>query len=288
MNGYRSRLLILAASSILGATAQADSPEIEVYVGTRKVAPLPKPPADPAAGPRALATAAQSLQSATGSALDSVGRLVNRTLERAVPKWDLPSIPVVVNITLPQTPAPTASPIVAAGGFHPTGFTGSTGSSTPGLLPWVNANAVHELVPLRGEPREEPKPTVIVVRENAAALPAEASGIRLSSEVLIATVAFFGMALIGTVLAVAGRTPKSTWNVFGRRPEPIPVPVREGHVDVGGRDAGPLPLTAEKFDLGPTYSEQLAQEQATIQAGENAMLQFILDQNLTMRAELAN
>ena len=288
MHGYRLRLLALASSALLGQGVRAETPEIEVYVGTRKVSPLPKPPADPAAGPRAVASAAHALQTATGSALDSAGRVVNRLLERTVPKWELPQVPVVVNITLPPTPAPAPSPIVAAGGFHQTGFTGSSGSATPGLLPWVNAKAVHELVPVRSEPREEPKPTVIVVREAAPALPAlpaEAPGVKLSSEVLIATVAFFGMALIGTILAVAGRSSKSSWSFFGRRPEPSPV--REGHVAVGGRDAGPLPPTAEKFDLGPTYSEQLVLEQATIQAGENAMLQFILDQNLTMRAELA-
>ncbi len=289
MHGYRLRLLALAASSVLGAQARAETPEIEVYVGTRKVSPLPKPPADPAAGPRALVTAAQTLQTATGSALDSAGRVMNRMLERAVPKWELPQIPVVVNITLPPAPAPAPSPVVAAGGFHQTGFSGSTGSSTPGLLPWVNANAIHELVPVRGEPREEPKPTVIIVRDAAPALPAmpvEAPGVKPSSEVLIATVAFFGIALIGTVLAIAGRSSKTSWSFFGRNPEPSSI--RDGHVTVGGCDAGPLPLTAEKFDLGPTYSEQIVQEQATIQAGENAMLQFILEQNLTMRAELAN
>lgn len=287
MNRYRLRLLALASVALLDLGVRAETPEIEIYVGTRKVSPLPKHPADPAAGPRTLAAAARTLQSATGSAMDSAGRAVNRLLDRAVPKWELPQIPVVVNITLPPVPVPAPSPVVAAGSFHPIGFSGSTGSSTPGLLPWVNANAVHELVPVRSEPREEPKPTVIVVRESAPpTMPVEAPGVKHSSELLFATVAFFGIALIGTVYAVAGRPSKSSWSLFGRRPESSPV--REGHVAVGGRDAGPLPLTAEKFDLGPTYSEQLVQEQATIQAGENAMLQFILEQNLTMRAELAN
>lgn len=284
MHGYRLRLLALASSALLGQGVRAETPEIEIYVGTRKVSPLPKPPADPAAGPRAVAAMAHTIQSATGSALDSTGRVVHRLLERAVPKWELPQVPVVVNITVPPAPipAPIPSPIVAAGGFHQMGFTGSTGSATPGLLPWVNSKAVHELVPVRSEPREEPKSTVIVLRETAAPLPAmpvEAPGLKLSNEVLVATAAFFGFALIGTVLVAAVRSPRAT--------RTVPAGIRAGHMAVGGCDAGPLPLTAEKFDLGPSYAEQVVQEQAAVQASESAMLQFILDDNLTLQAELA-
>ena len=51
MHGNRLRLLALASSAQLGHGVRAETPEIEVYVGTRKVSPLPKPPADPATMP---------------------------------------------------------------------------------------------------------------------------------------------------------------------------------------------------------------------------------------------
>jgi hypothetical protein len=278
MHGYRLWLLALAASIGTGVGSRAETPEIEVYVGTRKVLPKPKPTPDPTAGPRAVAGLVDTLRTAAGSALDSAGKITTRMLERAVPRWELPTVPVVVNITLPPSP-PTPSPIVPAGAFQTAGFGGSSG--TPGLLPWVKAGATHELVPIRSEPREEPKPTVIVVREAApTVLSAEPSGVRLSNEVLLATVAFFGIALVGTILVVTSRSAARH-----RRPEPLAVAA--GHVAVGGRDAGPMPQ-AEKFDLGPTYAEQVVQLQVAQKAGEDAMLMNILEQNLTLRAELAN
>lgn len=280
MHGSRHRLVALALAALVGSVARAETPEIEIYVGTRKVAPLPKPSSDPTAGPRAVASVAHALQSATGSALDSAGKVMTRMLERAVPKFELPHVPVVVNVTLPPPAAPAPSPIVAAGGFHQTGFAGSSGAVAPGLLPWVNANSPRELTPVRSEPREEPKPTVIVVREAAPMLPQDTTGIKLSTEHLLAIAACFGIALVFTVLAIAWRAPRSARSA--------PATIREGHLVVGGRDAGPLFATAEKFELGPTFAEQRVQEQAATQAGETAMLQFILDQNLVLRAELAD
>jgi hypothetical protein len=277
MHGYRLWLLALAATIGMDGGSRADASEIEVYVGTRKV--LPKPMPDPTAGPRAVAGLVDTLRTATGSAIDSAGKITTRMLERAIPRWELPSVPVVVNITLPSS-MPAPSPIVPAGAYQTSGFGGSSG--TPGLLPWVKAGATHELVPVRSEPREEPKPTVIVVREAAPAiLPTEAPGVRLSNEILLATVAFFGIALVGTILVATSRAAAAR----NRKPEPIVVAA--GHVAVGGRDAGPMPQ-AEKFDLGPTYSEQMVQSQVAQKAGEDAMLMNILEQNLTLRSELAN
>ncbi|MBL8866497.1 MAG: hypothetical protein JNK93_13135 [Planctomycetia bacterium] len=275
MHGTRHWLVALAASAFLVGGLRAETPEIEVYVGTRKV--QPKPAADPAAAPRAVAGLVETLRSATGSAIDSASRVTTRMLERAVPRWELPTVPVVVNVTIPPSP-PSQSSIMPAGAFQPAGLGGGVG--TPGLLPWVKSNATHELVPVRSEPREEPKPTIIVVREASPVVPVDAPGIRLSNEVLLATAALFGFALIGTILVATQRS-------AARARQPMPLAVAAGHVAVGGRDAGPLPQ-AEKFDLGPTYAEQIVQLQVAEKAGEDAMLLNILDQNLSLRAELAD
>jgi hypothetical protein len=282
MHGYRLGLLALATAALLSEGLRAETSDIEVYVGTRKVLPKPKAAPDPIAGPRAIAGLVSTVQSATGTALDSTSRIVTRMLDRAIPRWELPTVPVIVNVTVPPAPAP--SPIVPTGAFQPVGLGG--GAGTPGLLPWVKTNSTHELVPIRDEkPKDEPKPTVIVVRDHSAlASMPESSGLRLSNELLLAIVAFFGVALIGTILAVAVRPSRSSRTVWGGKPTPLPVAA--GHVAVGGCDAGPMPV-AEKFDLGPSYAEELVQLKVTQKASEDAMLLNILDQNLTLRAELA-
>lgn len=267
------RAVVLAALLGLAPVAAAESPAdaIEIYHGARKVAPLPKPPADPAAGPRAVAAVAATVEDATRAALQSTGSALGRLIDRGVPKWDAPRLPVVVNVTVPQPPAP-APPVMVAGGFQPTAGV-AAGSAPPALLPWAYTRDV--------TPREEPKPQVIVIREAAPAVaPAlvpeprpEAGGVRLSAEALAAV---FGSALVAALVALL-------WRVRPRAAGPAPVPAQ--HLSIRGLDAGAMP-PAQAFEIGPTYAEQAAEEQAAAAAGETALLQHILDQNLALRAEL--
>ncbi len=294
MHGFRMFAIVFAAMIVFGEHARGEAPEVEIYIGLKKVSPKPKLPVDPTAGPRAVEAVANRLQTASSEAFISAGRIMNRLMERAVPKWELPHIPVVVNVTLPppvQLPPVPASPIVAAGGFHQTGFSGAAGSSAPRLLPWFRESS-QELVPVRSESKtkEEAQPTIIVVRESAPtpvqAPRVEEPGIRLSSEIVIAVFVVFCVALFATILIASVRSNRISYrNQFSQRP--IPLGVRDGHVAVGGRDAGPMPDTTEKFDLGPSYAEIIQLEKAEAAAGESAMLQMILEQNLEMRAELA-
>ncbi len=238
--------------------------DIEIYQGTRKVSPKLL---DAAAGPKAAAALASTLQDATHSALASTGNVIARILDRSMPKWEAPRLPVVVNITLPQ---PAGSPMMTAGGIQQVA---ASGSGTPGLLPWAYANAVRDAVP---PPREESKPTVIIVREAApaVALP-EPAGVRISTETLL-------VALGGILVGLGAMLWRS------RTPATAVAKPPATHATIRGLDIGPLPDTAEKFDLGPTYAEGLAHEKATEKAGETAILQHILEQNLTMRAEIAS
>ena len=289
MNGIyliRRWLVVSFAAVLLLAPVivKAESPptEIEVYYGTRKFAPIPKPPADPKAGAKAVASVMAKVQNATCSALQSTSSLMTRLIERSIPKWEPPHVPIVVNVTLP--PQPAQPPIVVSGGIQTAGFSGSTSASTPALLPWVNGKNYPELMAERAEPREEPKPTVIVVRDSSR--PAEANGLTLSTEAVLFAVALFGIALCVTVLATFRRASRaSDSHPFGSRF--VSASIREGHVAIGGCDAGPMPSTAERFDMGPTMAEQLEQRKAAEKASENAMLQNILEHNLAMRADLA-
>ncbi|QEL14378.1 hypothetical protein [Limnoglobus roseus] len=268
-------LLVLAP-----ALAHAQSPttvaDIEIYQGTRKVAPKP---VDPTTVPKVAAVVAATLQDATSSAIASTGTVIGRILDRSVPKWEAPRLPVVVNITLPQ-PSPAASPVMTAGGFQPVAV---GGVGTPGLLPWAYANTARDATP--ATPREEPKPTVIIVREPApvpvaavAALP-EPTGIRISNETLL--LALGGVVIAAGVVLLRSRTPVAATATTVAKPA---VP----HATIRGFDVGPLPETMEKFDIGPSYAEEVAQNKADEKAGEAAVLQHILNQNLTMRAEMGS
>jgi len=89
------------------------------------------------------------------------------------------------------------------------------------------------------------------------------------------------------------------WLRSGRRaavaPAPSPVPaviVPERPADPcavrlqGRYDAGPLPETAEKFDLGPTCHDELRQKKQAEEQTNAAAVEFILNQNLALLAAL--
>ena len=57
----------------------------------------------------------------------------------------------------------------------------------------------------------------------------------------------------------------------------------DGGVRLQGKyNAGPVPETAEKFDLGPTYHDDVAAKKQAEVRNNDAVVQFILDQNLAL------
>ena len=86
------------------------------------------------------------------------------------------------------------------------------------------------------------------------------------------------MSQISTRLASKPRVPLAT---------SVPAKIRSSPPEVGMRlqgtfNAGPLPETAEKFDLGPTYHDDLWEKKQTEVRNNEAVVQFILDQNLAL------
>jgi hypothetical protein len=51
-------------------------------------------------------------------------------------------------------------------------------------------------------------------------------------------------------------------------------------------NAGPLPETAEAFEIGPSYHEELHQKKQTEEANNQAAVEFLLTQNLALLAAL--
>ena len=143
------------------------------------------------------------------------------------------------------------------------------------------------------------QPTVVVIREPAAdARPGPAAeparGAAVGVDVLAA------LALCG----VAGYFGYRAWERRVKPPEPVaavapppapvplpapvavPVPVEPGVVLMGMYDAGPLPATAQKFDLGPTYHDDLRVKKQAVETSDQAAVEFVLNQNLALLAAL--
>jgi hypothetical protein len=55
---------------------------------------------------------------------------------------------------------------------------------------------------------------------------------------------------------------------------------------MGKYNAGPKPETAEKFEIGTSYGDQLQQKKLTEEASNAAAVEFMLNQNLALLAAL--
>ena len=69
---------------------------------------------------------------------------------------------------------------------------------------------------------------------------------------------------------------------------PMPMPAIDSNsVQLMGKyNAGPMRETAEKFEMGPTYHEELRQKKQVEEVNNTAAVEFILNQNLALLAAL--
>jgi hypothetical protein len=134
-----------------------------------------------------------------------------------------------------------------------------------------------------------PQPQVVVIREPTDARPAPetANGMTLNVPTLIA----FGVGFLGLVFSI------KAWSSSARKTDAAmapmfqmakgPVVLDPNNVNLMGKyNAGPKPDTAEKFEIGPSYHEQLQHKKNSEEANNAAAVELILNQNLALLAEL--
>jgi hypothetical protein len=124
-------------------------------------------------------------------------------------------------------------------------------------------------------------PQVVVVREPADVRHAEPAPAAVRLDLLLACGA--GLAAVGV----------GAWAALRRTKQPLPIaavapaPVDPNSVSLMGKyNAGPKREAAEKFELGLTYHEELKQQELVVEANNSAAVEFILNQNLALLAEL--
>jgi hypothetical protein len=141
--------------------------------------------------------------------------------------------------------------------------------------------------PVISFPAPAPAPAPIVIREPApAAVPAAepARGITLTPELLIG----LAVGVFGIGFGLAARFRELRPRQSEETPQPVvpsPSPaVPENVLMVGGYNAGPVPELAEKFELGPSYEEEQQEKKRAEEQSSQAVLEFILAQNLALQA----
>ena len=128
------------------------------------------------------------------------------------------------------------------------------------------------------------QPQIVVVREAAPTTVAE-PGITLHLESLLA----FGVGILGVLFAAIVWARGS--RTGGRSALPsafVPhVSFDPNLVQLSGQyNAGPKREPAEKFDIGPTYGDDVQQKQQLEAASNTAAVEFILNQNLALLTAL--
>ncbi len=260
--------------------------EIEIYYGIRKVAPIAPPapvveaPAthDTARAADAFIETLRSVREGTDKFSQAAANLLNVIAERTATAPEPRQIVLAsyaspaLNTPIPHASEPWLAPQKLPGSLTPAGVSASTAATmaTP--------------------------PTIVVVRESAsdraaapeAAVPASpGQGLFLTTENLVAlAVAGFGF-LFGIAAMALGRrrttvAPKAAEPLFVPAPEIDPNAIRL----MGDLNAGPLPDTAERFDVGPTYLDEVKQKKQVEEANNSAAVEFILNQNLAMLAAM--
>lgn len=203
----------------------------------------------------------------------------------------------VVTVPAPAAPAPQ---IVLAGYAMPMPQSGLFSGSAPWLTPTPPAPLFPappvEPAPAPTPPQPAPAPapppqTVVVIREPAgetrvvAPTSEQPRGVTLGTETLIG----LGIGLVGVGFGFAGwrrRTAATAAGVALRHPNP-PAPVSEdGLLLMGKYNAGPRRETVERFDLGLSYQAEQEQKKKTEAANQQAVVEFILAQNMTLHTDL--
>jgi hypothetical protein len=249
---------------LMAMTSAPAQESIEIYYGTSKVSPISKPAvSDPGPVVPASAKSASAHQAPLRSAealADTLHSLRDGTREISAA-----AVGVLGKVGNRLKHTVESRPIILASYSMPS-------------LPQPQ-------ITLAPSPSQSPQPQVIVVREAAEPPSAARHGLTLSIELLAAC----SIGLVGVLFA------GMAWARGSRQQKPAAVPAIHGAappVDpdgvhlMGKYNAGPLRETAEKFDIGPSYHEEIKQKKQVEESSNAAAVEFILSQNLALLAAL--
>jgi hypothetical protein len=219
----------------------------------------------------------QRLNTATA---DLLARLEERLKVSSEPRAVFP-----VTYTFPVAPPPPA--------FYP---------PYPQAAPWLmSPPPAHQLVPIPAAPapaaapaqQQQQQPQIVVIRESGEPRPmmmpapmpaAEARGVTLSTETLLG----FGVGVVGLGFGFAAYLRSGRVAAVALKPPAPPSQMApDGVMLMGKYNAGPRPAPAEKFELGPTYQDVQEEKKKAEAESQQAVLEFILSQNLALHAEIA-
>lgn len=250
---------------------------VEVYHGVHRVGPVARPPVVLVEYPRPTPIGDDAAHNqALAETLREV-RESNRQLTTAVAK---------LAEAAERPPAPQAEPRPIIFASYP---------PVPNAnAPWLNP--APGLVPVAPPPAPAPvQPTFVVVREPAPpAAPAVPQPVPATTGLNMPSEAALG---IGAAIGIFGLL---AW-ARGRRIEPAPITVSVGQPVaaapaalietpgvrlMGEYNAGPLPESAEAFDVGPSYQEELAEQKRIEKANEAAATELLLSTNLALLSAL--
>jgi hypothetical protein len=129
----------------------------------------------------------------------------------------------------------------------------------------------------------EPRPVMAPMQMPVQMMP-EQRGVTLSTDTLLG----LGVGVVGLGFGFAAYLRSGRASSPALKPLALPSqPVPDGVMLMGKYNAGPRPAPAEKFELGPTYQDVQEEKKKAEAESQQAVLEFILSQNLAPHAELA-
>jgi hypothetical protein len=135
-------------------------------------------------------------------------------------------------------------------------------------------------------PSTPSEPNIVILRD-AAPAPAATTGVHLSTEMMICIgLALMSFIMIGIVVAKGTGGRIETYHVAPPVSRPTEAKPEPGVRLLGQYNIGEVPTSAQRFDIGPTYQDEQKQKQVETQAGEAALVEQILQQNLAFLAEV--
>lgn len=213
------------------------------------------------------------------------------------PRPEAPRTIVPINVTYPAPAAPITqiTPLVVPQpAYYPPVPPWMVPATQYPQLPQFPPAAMTQQVSASA-PQQQP--TVIVIRDPnpasvaapAPVLVAPAPTVEPAKGTTTESLLGFGVGMIGLGIGLVGwiRSRKKAEPAAAAVPTSTPATPPDGVLLAGGLYAGPRPEFAEKFDLGPTYEDEQLAKKRLEEENQNAVLEFILSQNIALQAELA-